>query len=752
MPGSPQSSGPHKWSEKSHESSPTNGNFTDTWPVDTDLHAPGSQRLSGGKGRAESPQPGSNLCESVFGMVNRGLRLPRSSLTEKNFCKAEPLAQPNGWSEKLHVNTEPGTQPTSLSENLMLQPEGSLLSASQWPSSGRRMEFMEADALMQGDHSQFRPRPTKGTVPWAVYIESACPSGTRRSEDDDRWRGSGGRIGSVTWPAQNPRLRRKYGSIRTANSSDSTLNFIEYSRIHAGRMTAGANEVLIFQAVPRHQRTKNSTGGFSSDVLSFQDAERLLCAEECAVSHLMARPAHLSAITEKAGNAIFFERKPTRRPAMTDRWNTSGGMQGSSKWPSEGPPRVRRRYGKIEERPTFEGAVKLCFVAYSLISSVPRVDGKQPDLAPRLYQVWSNTTNQRASLGRKRTADTALPWPQKSRMLAMAGTLALALVSVWCLTIMAATNGGANRHAGGQTPATKPIDSTEVCTGFTPRPYGRQPECGCSDSDDHFDKVDCQAAGCCWDVTESQCVDGMANSTGTSIPLNGDFNIRPYQTQMETMQLEMCISCMASSLRKMGLVAEDVCCQEHGETCHGQSAQHDHMRDWPAGETENRKVCMLSCEQFCAPSFHAWHWSVCTSLNVLQQWAYMNRATTDYNLSDPAPKCTFGDYYRCFEDYYHQNAAVDVPSCCTPSCTPYCCSPLCPVTDEAAMSVAPAAGSGLIAPDLCLFSFGQHHSPGQEQYVCPASMPTCVGYIGNTAVPIARGHCAGPVVQPRSPD
>ena len=430
MLGSPQSSGPHKWSEKSHESSPANGNFTDTWPVDTDLHAPGSQRLSGGKGRAESPQPGSNLCESVFGMVNRGLRLPRSSLTEKIFSKAEPLAQPNGWSEKLHVNTEPGTQPTSLSENLMLQPEGSLLSASQWPSSGRRMEFMEADALMQGDHSQFRPRPTKGTVPWAVYIESACPSGTRRSEHDDRWRGSGGRIGSVTWPAQNPRLRRKYGSIRTANSSDSTLNFIEYSRIHAGRMTAGANEVLIFQAVPRHQRTKKSTGGFSSDVLSFQDAERLLCAEECAVSHLMARPAHLSAITEKAGNAIFFERKPTRRPAMTDRWNTSGGMQGSSKWPSEGPPRVRRRYGKIEERPTFEGAVKLCFVVYSLISSVPRVDGKQPDLAPRLYQVWSNTTNQRASLGRKRTADTALPWPQKSRMLAMAGTLALALVSV----------------------------------------------------------------------------------------------------------------------------------------------------------------------------------------------------------------------------------------------------------------------------------------------------------------------------------
>jgi hypothetical protein len=197
----------------------------------------------------------------------------------------------------------------------------------------------------------------------------------------------------VTWPAENPRLRRKYGTITANNGSVDLLNFIEYSRIHAGSEFSSADEVIIYQAVPRPARTKVSCGGGSS-ALSFQDAERLLRADECDVSHLSARPAHLSTITHKTSSNQFFERKMGRRGGKLDRWNTSGGVKGSTVWPSEGPPRVRRRYGRITERPTVEGAATLRFVVYSLISDAPCVAEKpQPDLEPRLYQIWSDTAD-----------------------------------------------------------------------------------------------------------------------------------------------------------------------------------------------------------------------------------------------------------------------------------------------------------------------------------------------------------------------
>jgi hypothetical protein len=216
----------------------------------------------------------------------------------------------------------------------------------------------------------------------------------------------------VTWPAENPRLWRKYGTITPTKGSGDTLSFIMYSRIHVDSEPSSADEVVIYQAVPRPARTKFSCGGGSS-ALSFQDAEHLLRADECDMSHLSARPIHLSTIdkTSIGGGKIFFERQMGRAPrsGKADCWNTSGGLKGSTVWPSEGPPRVRRRYGRITQRPTVEGAVPLRFVVYSLISEAPCVAKKpQPDLEPRLFQIWSDAADPNMPR-RKRTAGGALP-------------------------------------------------------------------------------------------------------------------------------------------------------------------------------------------------------------------------------------------------------------------------------------------------------------------------------------------------------
>ena len=60
MLGSPHSSDPHKWSEKSHESSPANGNFTDTEP-EFDMLVLGSSSADNG-----TPGTGSEEDEDLW--------------------------------------------------------------------------------------------------------------------------------------------------------------------------------------------------------------------------------------------------------------------------------------------------------------------------------------------------------------------------------------------------------------------------------------------------------------------------------------------------------------------------------------------------------------------------------------------------------------------------------------------------------------------------------------------------------------
>jgi hypothetical protein len=233
------------------------------------------------------------------------------------------------------------------------------------------MDFEQAAALINGDHSAFAPRTVSNAVPWAVYIETAT-GGKRRPHNSNRWQNNGGKVGSVTWPAKNAWLRRKYGTITPMKEgciSEKLLNFIAYSHVHAGSDPVGADGVTVYQAVPRPQRAKSSNAG-GPTALSFEEAERLLCSgDEGGVLHLSAWPDHL--VTSAAGRVIFFERQMWRRPRAADRWNTSGGVKGSTVWPSEGLPRVRRRYGKITQR----DGPSLCYVVYSQIGDAPAAAG-----------------------------------------------------------------------------------------------------------------------------------------------------------------------------------------------------------------------------------------------------------------------------------------------------------------------------------------------------------------------------------------
>ena len=182
-------------------------------------------------------------------------------------------------------------------------------------------------------------------------------------------------MGSVTWPVENPRLRRKYGTITLKNGlyGGQKLNFIEYSRIHVGSNPPSSDEVIISQAVPRPARTTVSKGG-GPTALSFEEAEHLLNADEGTMARVPARPNQLGQSISTT-NDIFFERRMVRRSSMADRWNTSGGVKGSTVWPSTGPwpARVRRRYGRVTARPLVEGGLSVRFVVYSQIRSEPSV-------------------------------------------------------------------------------------------------------------------------------------------------------------------------------------------------------------------------------------------------------------------------------------------------------------------------------------------------------------------------------------------
>jgi hypothetical protein len=91
--------------------------------------------------------------------------------------------------------------------------------------------------------------------------------------------------------------------------------------------------------------------------------------------------------------------------------------------------------------------------------------------------------------------------------------------------------------------------------------------------------------------------------------------------------LEICISCMRSGLQGAGLSAEDVCCDGDG-TCAS-----------PAGWI-TKPACMLSCDNFCEPSFRTWQSLECPPVSKGLDAAFLHAASN----------CTFGDYYRACQN------------------------------------------------------------------------------------------------------
>jgi hypothetical protein len=55
----------------------------------------------------------------------------------------------------------------------------------------------DSDACPRPTAGVLGPRPVNGTCVWGVYAEPAATHG-RRPHNSDRWRNSGGNIGSVT--------------------------------------------------------------------------------------------------------------------------------------------------------------------------------------------------------------------------------------------------------------------------------------------------------------------------------------------------------------------------------------------------------------------------------------------------------------------------------------------------------------------------------------------------------------------------
>ena len=121
----------------------------------------------------------------------------------------------------------------------------------------------------------------------------------------------------------------------------------------------------------------------------------LLLGDDKEVAYPQDRPVQ---IFRPVHNQVYFEKKSRRRSGEADRWNTSGGVKGSTVWPSTGQPRVRRRYGRVTTRLKVLGSPSLRFVMYSLVrkeeddicmepgrrrSKVPPL----PDHEPRLYQI-----------------------------------------------------------------------------------------------------------------------------------------------------------------------------------------------------------------------------------------------------------------------------------------------------------------------------------------------------------------------------
>ena len=94
--------------------------------------------------------------------------------------------------------------------------------------------------------------------------------------------------------------------------------------------------------------------------LSFEEAEQLLLLPETTASWYGERSVeeipgfHYDGSNgQQPFHGIFFEPElPIRRPSMAYKWITSGGLKGSTVWPHDHlKARVRRRYGRVTERP-----------------------------------------------------------------------------------------------------------------------------------------------------------------------------------------------------------------------------------------------------------------------------------------------------------------------------------------------------------------------------------------------------------------
>jgi hypothetical protein len=161
--------------------------------------------------------------------------------------------------------------------------------------------------------------------------------------------------------------------------------------------------------VPTASAIKASGPSGPSAHLGFADAERLLLQAQGGGGVYGPRPALLPDTEGTAlHNQIFFEAEKKRRPPPSDRWRASGGLKGSTTWPLEGAPRVRRRYGRVSGPQDKEGKPdrlgRLRFLEYSLIAAPPppasgtaAAGGPTeplcavPDLDPRLYQILADS-------------------------------------------------------------------------------------------------------------------------------------------------------------------------------------------------------------------------------------------------------------------------------------------------------------------------------------------------------------------------
>ena len=120
---------------------------------------------------------------------------------------------------------------------------------------------------------------------------------------------------------------------------------------------------MIYQVLPRSSFTRAGSDGAEdapAPALSFEEAEQLLLLPETTALRYGQRSVkeipgfhYEGSNGQQPFHGIFFEPElPIRRPSMAYKWITSGGLKGSTVWPHDHlKARVRRRYGKVTERP-----------------------------------------------------------------------------------------------------------------------------------------------------------------------------------------------------------------------------------------------------------------------------------------------------------------------------------------------------------------------------------------------------------------